>query len=401
MPKRERQHRPTVLLALGWFVQEINLGVARYARNAGWILEDLASHSGVIDPDWSGDGIITLVENMDTPLIDFLESAKVPVVNLSGHFPELPYPTVLQDNHAIGRTAAEELIGRGFKRLAFFTLDRGVPVVVERMAGFREAALAAGCEFHVLDYTDEVTNSKGQQAMCRWLGAELLKLPKPLGAMAQFDAEANMIVQACLLVDLQVPQQVAVVGVDNDPIYSELGPIPLTSVHSNRELLGYRGAELLDLLMQGGKAPARANRVPPGGITVRESTDIFATEDEGMSKALRYIVENAGKPISVDDVAQASGISRRSLYHKFNGHLGCSIQEEIIRHRLNIAKNLLVVSNQKLEAIASKCGLHSASSLSKLFRGHMGMSPSEFRERSRTNSRSAVNLPGHAKQAGR
>ena len=371
---------------MGWFVHEINVGVARYARSAGWILEDLASHSGVIDPDWSGDGIITLVEDIRSPLVGFLARAKVPVVDLTGHFPVLSYPRVLQDNHAIGRTAAAELIGRGIKNLAFFTIDRDVPVVVERMAGFREAALAAGCTYHTIDYTDEMSKGKGRLSMIRWLASKLLRLPKPLGTMAQFDAEANIIVQACLLVELQVPDHVAVVGVDNDPIYSELGPIPLTSVNSNRELLGYRGAELLDRLMRGGNAPEQAVRVPSGGITVRQSTNIFATADVGLSKALRFIKENATRRICVDDVANASGISRRGLYQKFNGQVGRSIQEEIIRHRLNLAKDLLVSSDLKLEAVASKCGFEGATSLSNAFRCHLGVSPSVFREKSRPKS---------------
>jgi LacI family transcriptional regulator len=371
---------------MGWYVHEINVGVARYARSAGWILEDLASHSGVIDPEWSGDGIITLVEDLRSPLVRFLKRAKVPVVDLTGHFPQLPYPRVLQDNHAIGRTAAEELIGRGFKNLAFFTIDRDVPVVVERMAGFKEAALAAGCTYHTIDYTDEMSKGKGRLAMIRWLAAKLLRLPKPLGTMAQFDAEANIIVQACLLVELQVPDHVAVVGVDNDPIYSELGSIPLTSVNSNRELLGYRGAELLDQMMRGGKAPEQAVRVPSGGITVRQSTNIFATADAGLSKALRFIKENATKLICVDDVAKASGISRRSLYQKFNLQVGRSIQEEIIRHRLNHAKDLLVSSNLKLEAVAFKSGFEGATSLSKAFRCHLGVGPSAFREKSRSKA---------------
>lgn len=380
MPQRTRLHRPTVLLAMGWFVHEINVGVARYARKAGWILEDLASHSGVVDPDWAGDGIITLIEDIHSPLVGFLKRVEVPVVNLTGHFPELPYPRVLQDNHAIGRAAAEELIGRGFKNLAFFTLDRDVPVVVERMAGFREAALAAGCAYQMIDYTDEKNKGKGRQSMIRWLAAKLLKLPKPLGTMAQFDAEANIIVQACLLVELQVPEDVAVVGVDNDPIYCELGPIPLTSVNSNRELLGYRGAELLNHLMRGGQIPKQEDRVPSGGITVRQTTSIFATADVGLSKALRFITENAAKAISVDDVAKASGVSRRSLYHKFNAQVGRSIQEEIIRHRLNLAKVLLVSSDLKLEAVAAECGFEGAVSLSKAFRFHLGVGPSTYRE---------------------
>ncbi|MEY4245455.1 MAG: hypothetical protein RLZZ245_3040 [Verrucomicrobiota bacterium] len=371
---------------MGWFVHEINVGVARYARSAGWILEDLASHSGVVDSDWCGDGVITLVEDIRSPLVRFLKRAKVPVVNLTGHFPELPYPCVLQDNHAIGRTAAEELIGRGIKNLAFFTIDRDVPVVVERMAGFREAALVAGCTYQTIDYTDEKSKGKSQQSMIRWLAAKLLKLPKPLGTMAQFDAEANIIVQACLLVELQVPEDVAVVGVDNDPIYSELGPIPLTSVNSNRELLGYRGAELLNQLMRGAPHPKETIRVPSGGVTVRQSTNIFATADVGLSKALHFIKENASKTICVDDVAMASGISRRSLYHKFNAQVGRSIQEEIIRQRLNLAKDLLVSSDLKLDAVAYDCGFEGATSLSNAFRLHLGVGPSAFRKKSRSKS---------------
>lgn len=386
MPKRARSHRPSVLLAMGWYVHEINVGVARYARSAGWILEDLASHSGVVDPDWTGDGIITLIEDIRSPLVDFLKRVNVPVVNLTGHHPQLSYPRVLQDNHAIGQTAAEELIGRGFKNLAFFTIDRDVPVVVERMAGFRDAALAAGCIYQTIDYTPEMGKGKGRQSMIRWLAAKLLKLPKPLGTMAQYDAESNVIVQACLLAELQVPEHVAVVGVDNDPIYSELGPIPLTSVNSNRELLGYRGAELLSQLMRGENAPEQSIRVPSGGISVRQSTDILATADVGLSKALRFINQNAAKAITVDDVARASGISRRSLYHKFNGQVGRSIKEEIIRQRLTLAKNLLVSSDMKLEAVASECGFDGATSLSNAFRCHLGVGPSVFRERSRSRS---------------
>lgn len=385
MPKRTIHRRPCVLLAMGWFVHEINVGVARYARSAGWILEDLASHSGVIDPEWSGDGIITLVENLHSPLVGFLERAKVPVVDLSGNVRELAYPRVLPDNHGIGRTAAEELAGRGFKHLAFFTIDRDVPVVVERMAGFRETALAAGCSFQVLDFTDEVRKGKGRQAMIRWLAGELKKLPKPVGAMAQFDAEANIIVQACIQAGLHVPEQVAVVGVDNDPIYSELGPIPLTSVISNRELSGYRGAELLDKLMRGGKAPSEPVRIPPGGIVVRRSTDIFATDDTGLSKALRFIKTHAAQPMTIDQIVKASGVSRRALYGKFAKHLGRSIQAEIVRQRLNLAKNLLSSTDNKLDAIAYDSGFDGASSLSKVFRAHEGIPPSVYRERYRSS----------------
>jgi LacI family transcriptional regulator len=198
--------------------------------------------------------------------------------------------------------------------------------------------------------------------------------------MAQFDAEANIIVQACIHAGLNVPEQVAVVGVDNDPIYSELGPVPLTSVISNRELLGYRGAELLDRLMRGGKLPSKPERVPPGGVIVRRSTDIFAIDDVGVANALRYIKEHAAEPISIDAVAGASGVSRRTLYTKFQTTLNRTIQAEIIRQRINLAKNLLSATNEKLESIAYDSGFETANSLSKAFRIHEGMSPSVYRE---------------------
>jgi LacI family transcriptional regulator len=369
---------------MGWFVQEINMGVARYAREAGWILEDLASHTEVVDRKWTGDGIITLVEDPHSPLVGFLKRAKVPVVNLSSNLPQLPFARVVGDNRAIGRLGADELIHRGFQNLAFFTLGRDVPVVVGRMGGFRDAAVAAGCKFQMIDYTDEVPKGKGHQEMIRWLASQLIKLPKPLGTMAQFDADANIIVQACILAGLQVPEQVAVVGVDNDPIYSEFGPIPLTSVITNRELQGYRSAELLDKLMRGGgEAPTEAIRVPPEGVAVRRSSDILTSEDPVLSIALNFIQQHYSEAIGVDHVVMASGVSRRALYEKFSQRLGRSIHSEIVRQRLNLAKKMLCSTDLGLDAIAYDCGFSSAAALRNVFKVHEGFAPTVFRERYR------------------
>ncbi|MGL5019281.1 MAG: substrate-binding domain-containing protein [Luteolibacter sp.] len=387
MPTRHSKKRPNVLLAMGWYVHEINVGVARYARQAGWILEDLASHSGMINHHWAGDGIITLVEDPSSPLIQFLENTRVPVVNLTGQIPHLAYPRVLPNNYAIGKHAAEELLGRGFKHMAFLAMNRNAPVVEERMAGFRDTVISAGRTFHMLNCTElfKRGNTK-RQLMEQWLMTELHKLPKPAGVMAQFDADANIIVQACANAGLQVPEQVAVVGVDNDPIYSQLGLIPLTSVISNRELIGYRGAELLDRLMQGGKPPTEPIRIPPGGIVVRRSTETFATDDEAVARALLFIKENAMSPISIAQVVQASKISRRSLYTKFSSVLGRSIQMEIVRQRLNLAKAFLASTDEKLEWVAYNSGFDGASSFSKAFRAYEGIRPSVYRENYRSPS---------------
>jgi len=379
MLKRALSSRKQVLLAMGWYVHEVNVGVARYAHEAGWVLDDSASHCGVIPSSWRGDGIITISSSVSTPLAAFVARARVPVVDVSSASNHPRFGRVQPDNFAIGRVAAEEMLGRGFRHFSFFALDPAAPVVRERMKGFRDTVEEAGHRFYLLNFAAHMRKKGKWDNMIPWLGKELKMLPKPLAAMAQYDAEANYIVRASLEAGLHVPEEISVIGVDNDPVYSQLGLIPLTSVVSNRELVGYRGAEMLAHLMNGG-APAREPiRVPPGGVIVRRSTDIFASEDDAMSKALAFISAHCSKSIGVSDVVHASGVCRRTLFAKFANQLGRSIHRELLRQRLAKAKLMLSTNNEKLETIADECGFSSVSALWAVFRTHEGISPSEFR----------------------
>ncbi len=377
---KTKKRKKSVLLALERYIPEIALGVARYAHETDWILDDNASHGGVIPPGWFGDGAITLLQSARTPLAGLIQRARIPVVNLCNEDPNLRFPKVLPDNEGIGEIAARELLGRGITQFAFFAVNRNANVVLERMSGFRHAVESAGGSFHMLDFTEKWRKPRAAIRMIPWLGAELTRIPRPVGAMAQHDGEAVHIVRACLNVGLRVPEDVAIVGVDNDPIYSQLGPIPLTSVLSNRELLGYRAAELLDRLMRGEKPPKIALRIPAGGIALRRSSDVFATEDLCLSKALRFIALHISEPFDVEHVVAASGASRRALYRKFDSHLHHSIATEILRQRLNLAKKLLSTTELKQHAIAAECGFQSAVSLSKAFKSHEGIPPSAYRE---------------------
>ncbi len=365
---------------MGWYVHEINVGVSRYAQKAGWILNDSASHCGAVPAAWQGEGIITLSTNLRTPLSAFVNRAKVPVVDVAGEFTDRRFARVQPDNFAIGRVAVEELLGRGFRKFAFFTMDRKAPVVRERIGGFRDAVEKAGCDFHLLDYTAHMRQKGNWDKMIPWLGAELKKLPKPLATMAQYDGEADYLVRASLHAGLRVPEDVAVMGVDNDPIYSEFAMIPLSSVISNRELIGYRAAELLGRLMNGGRAPSEPLRILPGGVVVRRSTDIFASEDPAMSKALAYIAGHCTEPIEVKDIVKASGVCRRTLFIKFSTNLGRSIHLELLRQRIALAKQQLSTSNDKLDIIAANCGFSSLPAFYAAFRSQEGTAPSQFRK---------------------
>jgi LacI family transcriptional regulator len=147
--------RKSVLLVMGFYVHEINIGVAKYARLANWILDDVASRNSMMPPGWKGDGVVALIPSFPIPswnqkeLIKFVSDIRVPVVDSCDQLPNLRFPRVLPDNEAIGRVAAEHLISRGFQHFAFYTDDKQAPVVKERMAGFRVAEIKAGREFHL------------------------------------------------------------------------------------------------------------------------------------------------------------------------------------------------------------------------------------------------------------
>lgn len=380
MLKRSKSSRKQVLLAMGWYVHEINVGVSRYAQEAGWILNDSASHCGVVPAVWKGDGIITLSTPLRTPLTAFVKRARVPVVDVGSESGNTRFPQVQPDNFAIGKTAAEEMLGRGFRYFAFFALDRTAPVVSERMAGFRDTVEQAGHDFHLLDYTDQMKQRGKWEKMIPWMGKELKKLPKPLAAMAQYDAEADYIVRASLQAGLRVPEDVSVIGVDNDPIYSNFALIPLSSVVSNRELIGYRAAELLGRLMDGGRPPSEPLKILPGGVVVRRSTDIFASEDAAMSKALAFIARHCSEAIEVKDIVKASGVCRRTLFSKFSTHLGRSIHGELLRQRITLAKQQLSTKDDKLDIVAANCGFSSLPAFYAAFRSQEGIAPSQFRK---------------------
>ena len=381
--------KKSVLVALGWYVHEIVVGVTKYAREAGWVLDDLPSHHGGVPPVWRGDGILTLISShtRHKDLIEMVQNSKLPVVDMSDQLPELPLQRVVPDNEAIGRMTAEHFIGRGFGHFAFYTLNLDAPVVRGRLNGFRRRVEESGRAFHLIDLTGE--DRKGGSvtgATLPSLAKRLTQLPKPLAAMAQYDREALDIIRAAHLAGLVVPDEVAVVGVDNDPIYCELGPMPLSSVASNREMVGYKAAELLDRMMRGEHVPSKPLRVMPTGLIVRKSSDIIAVNDANVAKAIGYIADHYREPIDVEDVVKASGSSRRSLYLKFAMRVGHSIHREILRQRLQRAKHLLRETDEKLQAVAQETGFEDAGALSKAFRQHLGVSASSFRELQRPKS---------------
>ena len=376
--KRVQPPRKKVLLAMEWYDHDINVGVMSYAHDAGWILDDSAAHTRcLIPPGWKGDGIIALSSTETSPLAGFLRRARIPVVDLSPGTSNSRFSHVKPDNVAIGRTAGEEMLGRGFVRFGFF-VTADAAVVLERMQGFRSTVDRPGLDFHVLDYSEMYCRHEFHAIIPR-LGRHLKKLPKPIAIMAQFDADANVVVRACLDAGLRVPEDVAVIGVDNDPIHCRLGLVPLSSVVSNLEQVGYRGAQVLDSMMNGEPRPKEPILIAPGGVVVRRSTDVLAAEDNAVSRALAFIAGHLQDRIPVKDIVAASGVSRSVLFAKFAKQLGHSVHQELLRQRVAKAKIMLSTTDEKTSIVAAKCGLAGHKGLWSAFRCIEGMTPSQFK----------------------
>lgn len=358
-----------------WHHPEINYGIASYARKAGWFLRDV-SRSLELPTHCTAHGIISYVRPENKGLRKQLARYNVPIVNLAyDNLKGQPFPKVLPDNAEIGALAARHLIGRGLKNLVFFSWIEDALVVRERLKGFCDEATLNGIEvtrLHVSSQKDPNLD------VTQWLAKILPELPKPSGVFCHYDVEAEEVLYSGLEAGIPIPDSLSIVGVDNDYIHCELGPIPLTSVDCDFLRIGYTAAETLGQMMDGETVPP-ITRVPPKEIAVRLSSDLYAISNANLRAALQFIRANFAEPIDADAVAQAARISQRQLYRLFETHLGRTIHDEILKHRLRYGKRLLTATNHKIEFIALELGFGSGERFSKVFRTMEGVSPSAYR----------------------
>jgi LacI family transcriptional regulator len=375
-PNPVRTRRRRVLIAFGGHDHQLYRGARRYASQAGWILDANPAHYAVLPAHWQGEGILTLVYPDSTELIAYLRDTKANVVNL-GDDVAIGDGWVLLDNEAIGRMAAEHLLERGLRHFAFLKFAN-FNDVLGREKGFTDRLAQDGFSVTSLSWPDRKRASA--KDWHEWLCASLKNLPTPLGILAQNDNRAVSLLDACEAIGRRVPEQVAVVGVDNKEEICTLAPIPISSIASNRERLAFEGAALLDRLMNGEAAPAKTLLIPPKAVIVRQSTNILAIKHEAISSALNMISTRYAEPITVDEVVAASHMSRSELYRAFEKHLGRSIGDEIEQRRVQQAKRLLVETDEKLHHIATLSGFSNGEHLSRAFRRIVGTSPSAFRK---------------------
>jgi LacI family transcriptional regulator len=328
--------------------------------------------------NWRGDGILTYIDN--AARADRLKRSQIPTIELFAYRADDKLPQVVSDDVAIGRLAAEHLLERQFKNFAF----SGYPETLwseRRQKGFLEivgqAGVPAPMVFNIPRPKTLAIWETVQQQLSDWIR----QLPKPVAVMACSDRHAQRILDACQRAGLVVPDDVAVVGVDNDEETCRLSNPPLTSVIDNARKVGFEGAKVLDQLMSGKLKAKEIGTVfiPPLGIATRRSTDVTAIEDRLVASAVRLIRENACNGLEIPGLLKQLGISRSVFYRRFQTALGRSPHHEILRVQLERVRNLLTQTNLSLEKISQMAGFQNPDYLSVAFKRELGKTPSEFR----------------------
>jgi LacI family transcriptional regulator len=333
---------------------------------------------------WRGDGIISRWNNPD--FAASVRKARVPAIDLTHRGPLIGLPRIASEDRVIGRLAAEHLLERGFRALAFCGFT-GIRWSTRRKESFLGALGETGEAGHVYESPwggpDARSWEQDQTAIGRWLK----HLPKPVGVMACNDVRGLHVLDACRRVGLHVPEEVAVIGVDDDPLLCELCDPPLSSVIPNMERIGYEAAELLDRLMAGEEADFEERLVPPLGLATRLSTDVLAIDDARVVAAVRFIRTHACHGITVGDVLGHTPLSRTALERQFRRYLGRSPQAEIRAVQLKRVRQLLAETDLKMDRIAELAGFEYPQYLNTVFKRELGLTPGQFRREARASRR--------------
>jgi len=377
-----RRDQRRVLLALGWYDYRLHRGIEKYAQERGWYISANLTREKVIPWGWEGDGVLAWLGAGDD-LAEFVKHARRPTVDFSLRRPHLPFARVLEDHAHAASLVAEHFLSRGFTNFMFYS-DTENWSYEERGQAFVETLKAAGHGCMWLRWHQSVAYRTGRDQWRRkrnWLAARMRQAPKPLAIFAANDEQALDVLESCESASLPVPERVAIVGAENYLLAPDAMHTPISSVDTNLETLGYRGAELLDRLMSGKQVPKEPIRVPAAGLVARQSSDLLAVDHGGVARSLRFIWEHSHEPISVKDLVGVAAMSRRGLHKAFLEHLGRTPGQELHRIRIERAKKLLGESNHKIETLAGMCGYQSANSFCVAFKQTTGMSPKQFREK--------------------
>jgi LacI family transcriptional regulator len=379
----EPLHVAVFLDSAGSYGRGLLEGIADYLEVGGpWSVFVESHATGGFDTGWvrrwHGDGILAFIE--DRKATARLYQLRIPVVETYGHLAELQIPRVGNDEAAIGRVAADHLLDRRFRHFVFSGY-LGHTWVEGRRRGFAEAVARAGFTCDSWDAPRSFSSLHSWENAQNALTMRLRRQPRPLGVMACSDRHAQSVLDACRRAELRVPDDVAVIGTDNDAAICRLSQPPLSSVADNPRRIGFEAARLLERIIRKKANPAgrRHILVPPLGVVTRRSTETTVTDDELVAAALRFIREHACGDIDANTVWRRFSLSRSAFYRRFREALGRSPHEEILRTRMDRVRELLVDSRLSIAEVARLAGFEHPEYLGAVFKRRTGLTPGQYR----------------------
>lgn len=355
-------------------------GVQRYlseVENVELVIEDFPHTNDRNLPDG-------LIGRADYAMAKWAEDKKIPFINVSANSPiAQDVPTFAPDTSAGTRLAAEHLFERGFRRFCLMDIsdEWRTPRVEE---SFRSFAEERNCVLEVIRLARLFTKSEQDwKHFINEVPKSWKEIGSPFGLLTSPDCitfTGRCAADLCTTRGLRIPLDVAIVDGQNGEPYCKESP-SLTAIDWNYENVGFEAAKALHASIENGQV-LESRWLPPAGLIERDSTDIFATEDEVVTKAMTFISANFSSPLRVDDIAEGIFVTRRTLERRFKTVTGRSISAEIMRLRVSKAKRMMSTGElDSLKGIAREVGFSNERRLYDAFRSLEGCSPSEYRGR--------------------
>ena len=380
--------RKTILLAIETsrsFGRGLIKGIAQYALEQGnWSL--LFQDRGMLEEPqnwlrtWKGDGIIS---RSATPKVwRFLHNLGIPIVELLGDEKEM-FGEVVLDNAKIGRMATTHLAERNYRHFAYFSPENWW-YSLERRDGFLKAVAELNCEGIVFPVKDSAKSFYSAPNICEIITPRVIRwlkgLPKPVGLFVVSDLHAIHLLEACKRADIAVPEEMAILGMDNDRFFCETVSPQLSSVDPNTPLMGYEAAKRLDKLFHG--RPHLQSRVciPPAFVATRQTTDVVAVNDPLVARILNHFRENVDSLLSINQVAREFNMSIRTMQRRFKETINRTPEDEILRIRLDKAKTYLRSTKLSISEIARRLGFEDPSYFVRFFRLKCSQTPNQYRK---------------------
>jgi len=351
-------------------------GIARYAKEHGWnlMIQDRLGHTPLA---WNGDGIIATLRSdpVSFKSVAALMRRGIPLVDLTVSRPDVKVPRVTSDHREIGRLAARHFAERAFRHIAWFSTGWG-HVHRLRYAGLAEGQAEKPRKWVVADELP-ARRQNDWTSFVTWIQTKFAAAEKPLAVLAYDETDAARLLYGAKELGLNVPEELAILSIGNNPLVCENQSVPLSSIDQNLERGGYEAAALLDRLMRDeGRGTIL---IPPAGIVTRRSTDVIAVSNATVRRALAFVGQNLGKPIGSPQIAEALGVKRTELDLLFRTQLGHSVGEEVRRRRLAQVRLLLETTRRPVSEIARTTGYCTPSHLTNAFKSAFGQTPKAWR----------------------